>query len=106
MTNYNAWDALFECLQAQPRRRLLTELAGYQPGETVHFTDLRADESAAGTPIHAEYVHIHLPQLAAAGYILLDEQTHEVSRGPRFKEIDAFLELIQTHSERLPDGWV
>jgi len=106
MTEDNAWDRLFECLQAKPRRRLLTGLAGRQPTETVHFTELRADESAPGTPIHAEYVHIHLPQLAAAGYIVWDEQSHEISQGPRFEEIEPFLELVQTHSECLPDGWV
>jgi len=106
MTEDNAWDRLFECLQAQPRRRLLTGLAACHPTETVHFTELRGDESAPGTPIHAEYVHIHLPRLAAAGYIAWDEQSHEISQGPRFEEIEPFLELVQTHSERLPDGWV
>lgn len=106
MSGDNLWDTLFESLQAKPRRRLLTGLAACQPTETVHFTELRADESAPGTPIHAEYVHIHLPQLTAAGYILWDEQSHEISQGPRFEEIEPFLELVQTHSECLPDGWV
>jgi hypothetical protein len=44
--------------------------------------------------------------LADAGYIVLDEQTYEISQGPRFAEIEPFLELVQSHSERLPDGWV
>ena len=43
---------------------------------------------------------------AAAGYIVWDEQTHEIGQRPRFEEIEPFLELVQTHSERLPDGWV
>jgi len=81
MPGYNAWDTLFECLQAQPRRRLLTGLAARQPTDMVHFTNLRDDESAPGAPIHAEYVHIHLPKVAAAGYILWDEQTHKVNKG-------------------------
>jgi hypothetical protein len=72
----------------------------------VHFTELRGDESAPGAPIHAEYVHLHLPKLAACGYIQWDKQTHEVSKGPRFGEIEPLLELVQTHSDQLPDGWV
>ncbi len=85
---------------------ILTGLAACQPTEAVHFTELRADESAPGTPIHAEYVHIHLPRLAAAGYIVWEEQSHEISQGPRFEEIESFPELVQTHSECLPNGWV
>ena len=105
-TGYNSWDTLCECLKAKPRRRILTGLAAKEPMETVHFTEVRGDESNPETPIHAEYVHHHLPKLADAGYILWDDQTYEISQGPRFAEIEPFLELVQTHSERLPDGWV
>lgn len=106
MTEHSAWTTLFECLQAKPRRKLVTGLAARQPTETVHFTELRDDETADGTPIHAEYVHVHLPKLAAAGYISWNEQSHDISRGPRFDEVETFVELVQSHSERLPDGWV
>ncbi|RLM34441.1 hypothetical protein DVK01_12105 [Haloarcula sp. Atlit-120R] len=84
----------------------MTGLAATEPTETVHFTEIRTDESNTGTPIHAEYIHLHLPKLADAGYIVLDEQTYEISQGPRFAEIEPFLELVQRHGERLPDGWV
>jgi hypothetical protein len=106
MTEYSAWDTLFECLKAKPRRRLLTGLAAYQPTETVPFTKLRSEETASESQISPEYVHVHLPKLADAGYILWDEQTCEISQGPRFEEIEPFIELVQTHNERLPDGWV
>jgi hypothetical protein len=106
MSNHDTWATLFECLKARPRRRLLTGLTAYEPSKRVHFTELRGDESAPGTPVHAEYIHIHLPKLAAAGYIRWNDQTHEISRGPRFREIEPFIDLLQTHSEQLPDGWV
>ncbi len=106
MTGHNPWDTLCECLKAKPRRRVLTGLAATEPTETVHFTEVRTDESNTGVPIHAEYIHLHLPKLADAGYIVLDEQTYEISQGPRFAEIEPFLELVQSHGERLPDGWV
>jgi hypothetical protein len=106
MTGHNPWDTLCECLKAKPRRRVLTGLAATEPTETVHFTEVRTDESNTGAPIHAEYIHLHLPKLADAGYIMLDEQTYEISQGPRFAEIEPFLELVQSHGERLPDGWV
>ena len=76
------------------------------PDGRDRYVVCNADESEPGTPIHAEYVHRHLPKLAAAGYVLWDERTHEIGRGPRFHEVEAFLEVVQTHSERLPDGWV
>jgi len=106
MTGHNPWDTLCECLKAKPRRRILTGIAAKEPMETVHFTAVRGDESDPGTPIHAEYVHHHLPKLAEAGYIVWDDQTYEISQGPRSAEIEPFLELVQTHSDRLPDGWV
>lgn len=106
MDGHDTWDTLLECLKAQPRRQLLTCLAAQQPTETVHFTDVRDHEATTGAPAPAEYVHIHLPKLDAAGYIRWDEQTHEVSQGPRFDEVRPFLDLVQTQSERLPDGWV
>lgn len=106
MVGNDTWDTLFECLKAQPRRQLLTGLAAHQSTETVHLTDVCVHEAAAGTPVPTEYVHVHLPKLDAAGYIVWDEQAHEISQGPRFGEVRPFLELVQTHSERLPDGWV
>ncbi len=106
MTEHNAWDRLFECLQAKPRRRIVTGLTDREPEEECHFTDVLADTPTPGTPVHTEHVHHHLPKLADAGYIELDEEAFAISRGPRFSESEAFIELIQTHDERLPSGWV
>lgn len=106
MTERDAWDRLFNCLQAKPRRQLVTGLADREPRERVHFADVLADTPTPGTPAHTEHVHHHLPRLADAGYIELDEETFEISRGPRFSEIEPFIGLIETHSERLPSGWV
>ena len=72
----------------------------------VPVTDLHAEEVDPGEPIHVEYVRIHLPKLAEAGYIKWHDQTDEISQGPRFDEVVPFIELVQTHGHHLPDGWV
>jgi hypothetical protein len=102
----DSWETLFECLKARPRRRLLTGLAAHDPAVTVRVDDVFADEAGGSARVPVEYVHVHLPKLDAAGYIVWDDRTREVSRGPRFDEVEPFLELVQTHSDRLPDGWV
>lgn len=106
MTENNPWARLFDCLQARPRRRLLTGLGSYGPTDTVHFTDVYHGDVSPEAPIRVAFVHIHLPKLAAAGYISWNEQTHEISHGPRFDEIAPLIGLVQTHSDSLPTGWV
>ncbi len=50
-------------------------------------------------------VHTHLPKLDDAGYIEWDRETGEISKGPRFEEIEPLLELLENHSDELPPGW-
>jgi len=49
--------------------------------------------------------HNHLPKLDDAGYIEWDRDTGEISKGPRFDEIEPLLELIENHADELPPGW-
>lgn len=72
----------------------------------VHFTELRADESRPETPIHAAYIHFHLPKLAAAEYITWDDQSYKLSEGPRFAEVKPVVEIVQKHDEQLPGEWM
>lgn len=50
--------------------------------------------------------HIHLPKLAAAGFIEWDREANKVEKGPQFEEIRPLLELMEEHRETLPDGWL
>lgn len=49
--------------------------------------------------------HNHLPRLEDAGYIEWDQETGEIAKGPRFEEIEPFLDLIENHADELPPGW-
>lgn len=50
-------------------------------------------------------VHNHLPKLAKAGYVDWDRDTGEISKGPRFDEIEPLLDLIEAHVDELPPDW-
>ncbi len=87
-------------LRAGHRRRLLRGVSAGRIGdETDAMTRGRADEA------ESELRRTHLPMLEAEGYIEWDRETGEISRGPRFDEIEPFLELIEEHEDELPPFW-
>jgi len=101
------WGAIFRALSSAHRRRLLASLldrdgrqdALYVP-EAVHLRGGTTD----GCDL--ELYHTHLPKLDDWGYVRWDEEADEVARGPRFEEIRPLLELVQSHRDELPDGWL
>jgi hypothetical protein len=54
---------------------------------------------------YPQLFHIHLPKLAAMGYVEWDRAAGTVRAGDRFAEIAPLLRLIDTHATGLPDGW-
>jgi hypothetical protein len=60
------------------------------------------DRRVSGTSLY----HVHLPELAQAGYIEWDRDDGTVRRGPANDEVAPVLELLGEHHERLPDGWL
>jgi len=49
--------------------------------------------------------HNHLPRLAELEYIDWDRDAGEVAQGERFAEIEALLDILDTHAEDLPGTW-
>lgn len=89
-------------LRAGHRRRLLRGVSADRIGhETDAMTRDRADEAET----ESELRRTHLPMLEAEGLIEWDRETGEISRGPRFDEIEPFLELIEDHEDELPPFW-
>ncbi|WP_449405170.1 hypothetical protein [Haloarcula amylovorans] len=43
--------------------------------------------------------------MAEAGYIEWHRETGEVSKGPRYDEIEPLLDLIENHVDELPPNW-
>lgn len=95
-------DQMFECLRSR-RRRLVLRLLKEGMAETTADVMVRNESNADFE--EAKLVHTHLPKLEAAGYIDWDRDSGEISKGPRFDEIDPLLELFENHGEEFPSNW-
>lgn len=91
-------DRILDSLRAR-HRRLVLLLVKEGVAET------RADVTARGEgdpeTVGTELAHNHLPKLTDAGYVEWDRATDEISKGPRFDEIEPFLELIENRADEL-----
>ncbi|MGM0718738.1 MAG: DUF7344 domain-containing protein [Halobacteriota archaeon] len=73
---------------------------------TIHtVNDVMARGTKEPETLEIQLTHNHLPKLVDAGYIQWDRDTGEISKGPRFNEIEPLLELIENHADELPPGW-
>jgi hypothetical protein len=95
-------DQILDHLSTRHRRLILLSL---KHGGSTTETDVMirgADDERAG---EIQLVHNHLPKLDDAGYITWDRDTGNISKGPRFDEIEPLLELIENHADELPPDW-
>ncbi|MHC3439588.1 DUF7344 domain-containing protein [Natrialbaceae archaeon A-gly3] len=92
MTARHALDATLEVLMTQRRRQLLLALKDHEPGETVDVSTL-VSAIGGGKETRVEAHHVHLPLLDDRGFIQWDRDANEVSRGPRFEELEAYLDV-------------
>lgn len=96
-------DEVFNAL-CDRRRRLVLLLLKEDAIETTADVIFKGEGNAA--TLELELVHNHLPQLSEAGYVEWDQYTGEISRGPRFDEVELLLDLLDTHAEELPNEWL
>lgn len=85
------------------RRRLLLLALACDEGRTA--SDMIARGKSDAEDLEVELVHTHLPRLEEEGYIEWDRESGEISKGPRFEEIEPLLELIERHADELPPDW-
>ena len=95
-------DRIFESMSTRHRRLVLVLL---EQGALDTITDVLMRGDTEADKLEITLTHNHLPKLADAGYIEWDQDTGEISKGPRFDEIEPLLELIQNHADELPPGW-
>jgi len=95
-------DRIFDNL-ADRRRRLILLLLKHGRVDTKADILFRGERGIDEADIAID--HHHLPKLEDAGYIEWNRDTDEISKGPRFDEIEPILELIETHADELPPGW-
>jgi hypothetical protein len=101
-------DVFLEILSNRYRRRLLVALLEHNPQDDED-TQLPADVRYEGEELKRYRMlmtHTHLPKLDEAGLIEWDPEKNAVRVGPRFDEIRPLLELMHTHADELPDGWL
>ena len=99
-------NTMFDVLRHGIRRHILVELADHNPRTEAEF-ETEEFVAAAGNPDSPETQlhHIHLPKLADSGFINWDSQTETITRGPRFREFELLLVLIDDHQDTLPSDW-
>ena len=99
-------NTMFDVLRHGIRRHILVELADHNPRTEAEF-EAEAFVADAGNPdsVNIELHHIHLPNLADAGFINWDAQTETITRGPRFSEIEPVLETFDDYQDSLPGDW-
>lgn len=95
-------DRILGALSDRQRRLNLYML---KEGETLTETDLLVRSSGDSEKVEMDLAHNHLPKLEEAGYIEWDRVSGEISKGPRFEEIEPLLELMENHADELPPDW-
>ena len=101
-----SFDSHLDALSHVDRRRLLLTLLhantdGDQPVE-IDQTEYDTAERSLEQSMH----HVHLPKLEQKGLVSANADSHSVTTGPRFDEIEPLLELLDANRGQLPDGWV
>lgn len=111
MNDGERFDRALSALGSRQRRQLLVALLDHDPqsdGETVAVSERFDPVTDGGDPARPDirFAHVHLPKLTDLGYITWDREAGRVGRGPNWSEIEPLLELLRSHDEDLPDGWL
>ena len=98
-------DDLFESLSREQRRRLLLQLLEHNPLDEskIYRGDDTSDEDESKR-FRVQMYHIHLPKLAAYGFIDWDRNEHVIRKGSNFEKIRPMLELLYERRDALPVG--
>lgn len=101
-----SFDEALDALAKPQRRRLLTALLDHNPQDDTPVVIADGDAESDAVERLVTMDHVHLPKLQEYGFIEWNRDTHEVAKGPNFDEIRPLLELLQSHEDELPPGWL
>jgi hypothetical protein len=103
----NPTSELFDALGHSYRRAVVVAVAARPPD--AHPIDPEDAVAAAfdDSPdtLGDVLYHVHLPKLAAAGYLDWDRDAALVAPGPRFHELEPLVDLLNRTPDVLPGGW-
>jgi predicted transcriptional regulator len=101
-----SFDDMVDALADVQRRKLLVALLQHNPQDDAPVVIADSDGEADAVDRLVTMQHVHLPKLVDYGFIEWNEETHEVSKGPKFDEIRPLLELLDDHEDELPADWL
>lgn len=100
-------DDLFVALANSYRRQLLVALLEHNPQDDHDRDPLNiVSDDVEPEVLELTLHHSHLPKLEQMGFIIWDQETNEISKGPDWNEIEPLLTLIHEHQDELPEGWL
>lgn len=102
------WDEVFEAVSADPRRQLVVSLLDAPADRSVPLPEsaMNPDVPRPAAELRRELCHRHLPMLADAGFVEWQTDPFVAVRGPRFEEVAAVFEALQTNAAAIPDPLV
>lgn len=99
-------DDHLDALERYERRRLLLRLSTSNScgDSSIDFSGFERDTSELDPLVAMR--HLHLPYLEERGFVRWDRKTQQVSKGPRFGEMEPLLQLLREMQDELPGKWV
>lgn len=99
-------DELFAALSSPYRRQLLVALLEHNPQDDDDRDPLNiVADDVEPEVLEIELLHKHLPKLEEMAFVTWNREADEISKGPRWAEIEPLVTLVDDHQDELPDGW-
>ena len=99
-------DDALDVLHHIQRRGLLFSLLDHNPQDDSPVVPADSESDADALDALVAMNRVHLPKLVEYGFINWNRDTHEVTRGPNFEEIEPLLNLLVDSEDDLPGGWL
>lgn len=102
------WNDVFEALSAEPRRQIVLSLVDSPPDRPVPLPESAVTPNVPvdPEPLRTDLHHLHLPLLAESGFVEWRDDPFVATRGPRFDEVAAVFEALESDATAIPDSLV
>jgi len=97
---------IYEALVHPYRRRLLVAMLHADRHDVPYPDPLEFTPTAEDERRRIGMLHIHLPKLDDMGIIRWDRETEELSKGPRWDDLEPLLRWMDENRDELPEGWL
>jgi|AntDeeMetagen285_2_1112576.scaffolds.fasta_scaffold12115_3 hypothetical protein len=98
-------DEFLRVLSNSQRRQILLELLDRSP-QTDGGVEIPATIEDDTEESQIQLYHNHLPRLADDNYIVWDQNTDKIAKGPKFEGIRPLLEFLGDFADEMPENGV